>query len=161
MECDLLGNEIDWDLLSQRFPDIFFLLSTGKYPDLEVFQDEKGYFCAQGIYQRDVEKELATPKSQILWEAVDVLYVYGVGLGAYYSAICDWLHEKKERVCIFLEDDLCVLQAVFRLEIGNDLLQDPQVHFRYIEDPSLWGQTLDECALQWMSDRVEFTYLAS
>lgn len=165
MACELTGNKLDWDLLSQRFAEISFLLSTGDIPFLEVSQDSQGYFHAVGrkgaLHEKDVAQEVLSWKSEIFWEGIDVLYVYGVGLGAYYSIIKEWLSEKKERVCIFLEEDLSVLQALFCLPIGLAMLQNPQVHFRFVADPLLWDQILDQCALEWMSDRVEFAFLAS
>lgn len=67
---------------------------------------------------------------------VDVLYVYGIGLGYYYDAIKPWLSENPGRAVVFLEDDLRPIAAFFKTERAHRLLQDSQVHLIYIKDPA-------------------------
>jgi hypothetical protein len=165
MECEFAINEIDWDIVSQRFPEISFLLSMQKIEPLDLVRDQKGYIHATSLrgdlYSKDVEKEIASWKSRILWDGIDILYVYGVGLGSHYVAIKEWLCQKKERVCIFLEDDLSVLYTLFCLPVGRDILQNPQVHIYYAPNISSFDAVLEECAMRWMSDRIEFTAIFS
>lgn len=72
-----------------------------------------------------------------------VLYVFGVGLGYYYSAARAWLKKDPKRRLVFLEDDSAVIYFLFYTDLGTEILQDEQVdlrHFRYLErDPAFWG----------------------
>lgn len=57
---------------------------------------------------------------------VDLLYVYGVGLGYYYQAAQDWLRADEDHHIIFLEDDPEVLRLLLETEIGKQILYDKQ-----------------------------------
>lgn len=65
---------------------------------------------------------------------VGVLYVYGIGLGYYYEAAKNWLHEDGGRFIAFLEDDLAVLKKFFETKQATEILEDPQVLIVYIQD---------------------------
>ncbi len=65
---------------------------------------------------------------------VNVLYVFGVGLGYYYSAARQWLHADASRRLVFLENTLSVLFAFLYTKSASKLLNDPQVSVRYSED---------------------------
>ncbi len=67
-------------------------------------------------------------------DQVEVLYVFGVGLGYAYKAAKRWLHENSKRHLVFLEDDLSVLSHLFEMPMGATLLKDPQVTLRYSND---------------------------
>lgn len=62
---------------------------------------------------------------------VKVLFVYGVGLGYYYDAAKEWLHEDKTRVLVFLEDDLEVIHRLFETEKGQEIMGDWQVWLQH------------------------------
>ncbi len=164
---DGLKKEIDWALLGDRFPEISFLLTMDSRPSLALTKDVKGYFHAEGVkgalYSEDIEEEMLSWKGSLALDRIDILYVYGIGLGYYYLAIKEWLLEKKERVLVFLEDDLSVLNAFFCLPIGLEVLQNPQVHIRYLPDSSSasWDLALDESVREWISDKVDFSALLS
>lgn len=76
-----------------------------------------------------------------------VLYIYGIGLGYYYTAASEWLHADRRRVLLFLEDDLRVLSKFFQSEIAEKLLQDPQVQLFYFKDATAIKEVLD--SLYW------------
>lgn len=58
---------------------------------------------------------------------VDIIYIYGVGLGYYYQAAREWLKENPNRCLVFFEPDPQVIQALLKDERGTELLNDPQV----------------------------------
>lgn len=167
IELDGLQKGIDWDLLAKRFPDISFLLTVHPEPSLELTQDGRGYFNVKGIkgpiYSEDVAEEVQAWKESLFLEGIDILYVYGIGLGYYYESLKSWLSERPERVLVFFEDDLSLLKELFSLPLGLDLLQNPQVHVRYISDLSRgsWDLILDECVRTWISDKVDLSALRS
>ena len=126
MESVFIGNDqLPWALLSERYAEVSFLLSLHKEEPLTLFQ-EQGFYNAihrtGPIYSSKDEADLWL--QGLLLEGVDVLYVYGMGLGAHYLAIKPWLLEKKERVVVFLEEDLSIMKSVFSLPVGEDFLQN-------------------------------------
>ncbi len=64
---------------------------------------------------------------------VEVLFVYGVGLGEYYEALKKWLKKDKKRALIFLEDDLEAIYHLFHAVKGSSLIHDNQVRLFYFE----------------------------
>ncbi len=64
---------------------------------------------------------------------ITLLYVYGVGLGYYYHAVQDWLHQDPTRRVVFLEDNLAVIHRLFETELGYQMVHDPQVQIHFFE----------------------------
>ncbi|HEY4832211.1 MAG TPA: 6-hydroxymethylpterin diphosphokinase MptE-like protein, partial [Waddliaceae bacterium] len=58
---------------------------------------------------------------------ISTLFVYGVGLGYYYQAAKEWLRANRARHLVFIEDDSDVIVQLFQMELGTELLHDPQV----------------------------------
>jgi hypothetical protein len=152
------------DLLLERFPEISFFLNIEERPQITLFQDEKGYFNGVSqkgsIYGEDVEKEIQNWKESLFLEGIEVLYIYGAGLGYHYEALLDWLDEEKGRILLFIEDDLSILDALFSLPIGKEMLEDSRVHFFYL-NASSWEAIFEETTLRFISNKVEFTCLKS
>lgn len=67
-------------------------------------------------------------------QQVNLLCVYGVGLGYYYKAIMPWLKKDRNRHVVFLEDDLSVVHRLLETELGTEILQDEQVQLLYFRD---------------------------
>ncbi len=157
--------EIHWDALQSRFPSIAFELCYGSYDKISYFYDEKGELNGKGskglIYSDDIAKEMFDWKSSLPLEGIDILYVYGIGFGHFYEELNCWLHEKKERKIIFFEDDLGILDTLFRQDIGLEILNDAQVHIYYVAEEKMWPQLLEKCVQTWMSDQIQWTVLRS
>lgn len=94
--------------------------------------------------QHGAEKEAADWFSSLKLKDIEVLYVYGVGLGYYYEALLPWLKSDPVRAVVFIEDDLAVINALFHTERANDLLKDRQVHLLYIPQGDAKSELLDE-----------------
>ncbi|MGZ3634233.1 MAG: motility associated factor glycosyltransferase family protein, partial [Parachlamydiaceae bacterium] len=76
-----------------------------------------------------------------------VLYVYGIGLGYYYQAAKQWLHQNPNRSLVFLEDDAAVLRKFLEQQEAEHLLRDSQVHLIYLQDMKAKKEVLNE--LYW------------
>lgn len=63
-----------------------------------------------------------------------VIFVYGIGLGYYFLAAQEWLEKDKNRVLIFLEEDLGVLHRLLETETGSVILRHPQVKIYTFND---------------------------
>lgn len=148
MENDVILNnsELDWDLLLSRFPEIGFLLSLE--PQQETY-----------IQEEDVE--LREWAESLSLDGIEVLYVYGIGLGYPYLALKKWLEEKKGRTVIFFEENLASLQKTFSLPQGVDMLKNPQVYVQLLSKPVNFDDLFEVCVKRWISDLVEFVAIPS
>jgi len=82
--------------------------------------------------------------SQILpLETVDVLYVYGLGLGYYYLPLKEWLLGAKNRYLVFIEEDPRVVRRFLQSQLASEILDHPQVMVR------LFSFLLDRATLNW------------
>lgn len=157
--------EIDWDLLQNRYPEIAFALSCSSYDSLDCFLSPEGFLNGKTphglLYEENTKQEIIDWKQSLSLEGIDILYVYGIGLGHYYSVLRPWLKERKERKIVFFEEDLSVLGALFEQEIGAHILRDLQVHVYYVPQGSPWEGVLEECVQRWVSDRIEWSSLRS
>lgn len=73
---------------------------------------------------------------------VDVLMVYGVGLGYYYDAVKSWLHAKPNRFLVFLEDDYEVMRSVLSTQRGTEILEDRQAWLFFVDEKGFTFRTL-------------------
>ena len=77
------------------------------------------------------------PSGELLPEVdlsrIEGLYVYGIGNGAVYAQLREWLHEKKERRLVFLEEDADLLGGFLEEPLASDVLGDPQVHVTWVQ----------------------------
>lgn len=58
---------------------------------------------------------------------VDIIVVFGIGLGYYYYPCKEWLEEDPERLLIFVEHDFSLLNMFFHTEQSRDVLGNFQV----------------------------------
>ncbi|MBX9923357.1 MAG: DUF115 domain-containing protein [Rhabdochlamydiaceae bacterium] len=162
---EIVSAGIDWEALQGRFPSIALELCYGSYEKLSYSLDSRGQLNGKGLrgmlYSDSIEEEMQKWESSLPLEGIDVLYVYGIGLGHGYRQLKNWLHAKQERKIIFFEDDLSVLGAFFEQEISSTVLSDLQVHIYYLSEEKQWPTILEECLHLWMSDRIEWTALHS
>lgn len=60
-------------------------------------------------------------------KGIQVLCLYGVGLGYTFDACKQWLEENHDRLLFFIEDDLAVIKRLLETSRGTDILNHPQV----------------------------------
>lgn len=97
----LLVFDRNYDLFMERFPKLALLLNLSH----ESF----------GLEETVSPIELTD---------VDLVYFYGIGEGAPYFALKDWLQGEPERRLIFLSDDF---SSLLQSKRGEEVLLDPQV----------------------------------
>lgn len=86
---------------------------------------------------KNSENEAALWFSGLNLNNVQVLYVYGVGLGFAYGAAEQWLREDEFRSLVFLEENKQVIDRLHETEQGVRLLQDRQVAVHHISEQLL------------------------
>jgi hypothetical protein len=151
-------------VLFERFPDLSLFLTLTPFEPLQLFKNRDGMINARtkkgALYAKNIIQEVRDWFTKLHLDQVEVLYIYGLGLGYYYELLKTWLKEKKERAVVFIEDDLAVIDACFRAN-AVDLLEDAQVHIRFIPRKKHWKETLESLVHLFLSDRIAFTALES
>ncbi len=147
--------------LLERYPELVFLLSYTPYIPYPLITSVDHKLSAEELHSGSISQEIADFKTKLHLEGVDILYVYGLGLGYHYAALKGWLKEKRERRLIFLEDELAAVYALLSSEHAQDLFYDPQVVVRFIPDPKRLQEHLEELTASYSCDRIEVAAIAS
>lgn len=100
--------------------------------------NEQGLECITGANRQSVYSNYSPTKEAERWfkslnlEGVQVLYVFGVGLGYYYLAAKKWLEEKPDRYLVFIEDDPAMIKMFLKTSLASEFLDSPQVQLHLI-----------------------------
>lgn len=107
----------------------------------------------------NIHKFFLHSKQNAAWEAkhwfeglhfdgAEALFVFGIGLGYYFKPLQEWLRSNPNRIVIFIEDDLYVIEQFLHTDLAPDLLNHPQVIVKYFDTPNdaEWGKFREEFA---------------
>jgi hypothetical protein len=144
METASVGSNVH---LLERYPELLFLLSYTPFTPTS--------------HSDPIPEEIDRFQEKLQLDGVDILYIYGMGLGYHYAALKNWLKEKRERRLIFIEDELSVVHALLQSEHAEDLLYDPQVVVRFIANPKFLRAHLEELVSSYSCDRIEVIAIES
>ncbi|GAB4235463.1 MAG: hypothetical protein Tsb0021_15010 [Chlamydiales bacterium] len=75
------------------------------------------------------------------------IFIYGIGLGYFYDALREWLHEFPDRQLVFFETDLTLFKALCMVETGYKILNDHKVALAYISDQRKISEAVKETVL--------------
>lgn len=149
-------------MVTGLYPDIDFHLNFTPYDSFELFKDQGGWNARRGSFVLHSDsKEIDRWKDRIAFDKIDLLYLYGFGLGRYWKPIQKWLEKKSSHALVILEDDLGALAAFFEMKEAATILAHPQVHLKYIPDPKGWDDVLEELASTFPYDKLEVSALES
>lgn len=87
---------------------------------------------------------------------VDVIYVYGIGLGYYYDAAFNWLKENPDRYLVFIEDDPQVMRCFLETERCTEMLGNSQVCISMMGERS--GQVIQFNRLTALFNSLNFVF---
>jgi hypothetical protein len=79
-------------------------------------------------------------------EGIQMLVIYGIGVGYAYQALLPWLRKDPNHRLVFLEDDIRVIGRFLEQKNAHELLCDSQTHLYYIEDNAEGLQVLQGVA---------------
>lgn len=134
-------------MLIDRYPELHFRLLWEK--------DEKAELSEVEAMQLHSQDELEKFQKNLHLSELEVLYIYGIGLGVHLRILKSWLEENPRRKLVYLEDDLYVLDAAARFgEI--EIFTHPQVFVRFIESSRKWTSMLKQCAVEFPTTRLDF-----
>lgn len=114
-----------------------------------------GYLHAQSS-ARDEAKEWF---AQLDLENVEILVVFGVGLGYAYPTVLPWLRQNANRHLVFLEDNLELIRHLFELEMGSLILTDKQVQLVYFKNLEDNTSPLNELYWNFLSLKIAVSAL--
>jgi hypothetical protein len=144
-------------LLMERYPEIGFLFTYSTFEPYTLFEDREGKLNAKRngevLHGEEVE-EMVEWKRSLHLEEIDILYIFGVGLGYAYDVLKEWLRGKRGRVLVFLEEDLAVIDALVQREEAGELLADEQVYLNLITDRKRWNDAVEMFAQTFVSDKI-------
>lgn len=116
----------------------------------------------QGLLYADSPEEEAKKWAEALpLKDIGALFVFGLGSGAYYLVLKNWLEEKKERSLIFLEDDLRILKLFFETELAEEILKNPQIQISYLPDIKDEDRVLDNLYWSTLMAKIQVDGLES
>lgn len=91
---------------------------------------------------------------------VNVLYVYGVGLGYYYDAAKNWLQDESHFL-VFLESNPEVIYRLFETERATQILHDKQVRLIKFDVNDPTESTWESLALLFWRGQIRISALRS
>jgi antitoxin component YwqK of YwqJK toxin-antitoxin module len=116
---------------------------------------ESHYFHALNDPLKEAQKWFAS----LNLEGIQVLCVFGVGLGYYYEAAKGWLQDSNQYL-VFLEHDPEVIHRLMETELGTQLLHDPQVLLQYFDPHDQSGNMCRLLALLFCHRKFQMSALA-
>ncbi len=148
--------------LSHRYPDLALHLQMTPYKPFELIQQENQFWNGkrEKAWLYEGEDEIFNWKSTLVLEQTDLIYIYGLGLGHYYFALKEWLEKDPSHQLVFLEEDLAIF-AIFSTcpSSFHEIIDHPQVHFKWIYPKESLDLILEELAQQFPIEKVEVTAL--
>lgn len=151
------------DLILECYPELLFHLNYEPYAPYQLFgdplnaSDENGNF----LHAENIAEEIERFIAKLNLEGVDILYVYGIGLGYHFDALKGWLKEKKDRRLIFLEDDLSAIHALLQSERAEPLFFNHQVVVHFLFPSKKLDAHLEEIVATYPCDRIEVVAIES
>lgn len=147
----------DLTILEERFPQLSFLLNLMQDEPWVLSENGKNAKRKETFLYR--ENEVAERLAPLRLDEIEVLYVYGMGLGHYATPLLDWLSQDVKRDLVFLEHDIEVLRLFMETEQAETLMRHPQIHFRFMLDPKDWKPFLEERANEFPYEKAELIAL--
>ncbi len=130
-----------------------FILFESKNKALNL----KGEIDGKKVIYHDSEDPLQDAKERfgkLSLDKVQVLYVYGSGLGYWYDAAKPWLKSHPGHHLIFLEDDLRVIRRLMETAQAAKILKDPQVQLYYFADLKDQDRVLEHLVWSFMTNTI-------
>ncbi len=124
--------------LEKRYASLQFLLQFSQYQSFKFIspnaQREGKWLYPRSITRADVKQRW----EKRCLEDLDVVFLYGLGLGYDYWGLESWLAENVQRDLVIIEDDLGVLDVFFsHSPLAQTFAQHPQVHIHMLADKPL------------------------
>lgn len=138
------------DILEERYPNLSFLLRFHENKKIEF-----------SLHSKNLDQEIRSALAPLNLQKLEVVYIYGLGLGHYFSSFKEWLKENKERDLVFIEENLSVLESFLEMDHAKELLSHPQVHLRLNLDKKRLDPFLQECAQAFPFENIGVISLAS
>ena len=137
-------------LLDTRYPDLKFLLQFGDNSSLPF-----------SLHTENLEEETKNLFCRLNLNKLQLIYIYGLGLGFYYFPLKKWLEEKRDRDLVFIEENISTLRSFLKMNHAAEILGHPQIHIRFNTDKKRLDQFLEECAQDFPVENMDMISLFS
>jgi hypothetical protein len=125
--------------LAEKF-DAFYIQA------LRLTKTRKGEFNAQFfskgrkifLYSNyDIKKEMTKWVESLNLSKIEVLVVYGLGLGHSFQAFRPWLEEDSRRSLVYLENELEIFRTFLEMPHAKEIMSHPQVETVFFDETSV------------------------
>jgi hypothetical protein len=135
----------NYTALFERYPEFYFQLA---------WNEEVSQLSAEELSAIHPAGEIERFFQNVQLEEIEVLYIYGIGLGLHVNSLKGWLEANPRRKIVYLEDDLHAIAVA--AQFGDEaVFADPQVFIRCIASPRQWTSLMKACALEFPTRRLE------
>ncbi len=110
---------------------LYKLIPIGSFLNILFDDPKEPYYLHR---EENPYTELIDSIKSIPLQQINVLYVYGLGVGYFYYVIKPWLKESPSNYLVFLEDSPEALQAFLQTNLATELLKDSQVSIYDLSD---------------------------
>lgn len=153
-------NVEQWALLSPKAAVMLPYINVDDYPFFESTNEEINLktsiegeeYCFHD--PKDPHNEADKWFKELHLEGIQVLYVYGVGLGYAFEAASEWLKSSEANHLIFLEDDLAVLHRLLETPLGTKILNHPQVQLYFVKDIQDQDKVLEHLVWSFVTNTI-------
>ncbi len=137
----------------ERYPELHFRLLWDGVPT--PLEHPSLLWAEDGI-----DAEMQRFQDSLQLSTIEVLYLYGIGIGQHFPFLRSWLEENPRRKLVYLEDDLAAIDVCCKQGV-HELFEHPQVFIRFIPTSRAWSAALKQCALDFPATRLELRAIES
>lgn len=123
---------------------VHFAESVNGLPNLTIEEEGELHFI---LNKENPIEEAYLWTSSLPLNTIDVVFIYGVGLGYYYDALESWLNSGPNKSIIFIEDNPEILKRFFQTEKATKILANSKVRIYLIENFLKEDKKFNEIAL--------------
>lgn len=127
-------------LLELRYPQLAFLLKTHKKQEALFEEDLEGF-------QEDFS-------SRVVKQNPSLILLIGMSSYEYFFSIESWLNTHPHSDLLIFEENLDVIAYFLSRKQSKAILKHPQVHLKYVFEPSGFVKALQEAVKEYPSENI-------
>ncbi len=148
-------------MLLERYPELHFRLLWEGVEHPFSLKKKNAHRKEKLLHAEDgIDAEMERFHKELHLSDIEILYIYGLGLGYHFDRLRSWLEENPRRKLVFLEDDIAVIDVCQKFG-RDDLFTHPQVFVRFIPHSRAWIPMLKQCAREFPTTRLDFKAIES
>ena len=156
--CPGIEDKLAKELSSRDKRSLFLCLADPGVPNIKYVIDGKESYIHS---QKDPVAEAKEWFEKLNLDDIEVVYVYGIGLGYCYEAAREWLRANKNHFIVFLEEDPEVVDCFLKTNRCTDFFNDGQAFLYFLENEDAQPVVFNELVLCFLDKKYVLTALES